>query len=509
MERLQWVEERSGAVPRGAQLNDLLLRNRALEAIPHGVTVVDATDPDHPLVYASPGFERLTGYPAADVIGRNPRFLQGPATDPAAVAALGEAIAERREVSIELLNYRKNGMPFWNALTVSPVHDGSGAVSHFVGVQIDITEKRLLGEQVRESQRLEALGQLAGGIAHDFNNILTVIMGNAMLLVQTADLETRQGLDDILAAGDRATDLVRQLLAFSRQQPIEPGRIDLNDVVGDARKMLDRLIETTIDVRYEFADVAVPVVVDRAQIEQVLINLAVNARDAMPGGGRLTIATGVDGDMGTLAVRDSGTGIDASLRDRIFTPFFTTKEVGKGTGLGLAAAYGIVDAAGGSIEVESEAGEGSTFTVRLPLVAGSDAAEAKTRRVAVGSSALGGTRPLLVEDDPSVRAIAEELLIAAGCELVLVANSEHAIELTEDGEPFDVLITDLVMPRINGIELARAVRELRPDLPILFVSGYPQDKFDEVVAMPNSAYVPKPFDPNALQAALAKLLENR
>ena len=492
---------------------ELVLRDRAMRAIPQGVTIVDARAPGRPTVYVSPSFEALTGWTAEDMTGTACAVLEGPETDPEAVARVHEALETGSKCSVELLNYRKDGSTFWNALSLSPVVDEDGELTHFVCVVEDVTEKREVGERIRESQRLEALGQLAGGVAHDFNNLLTVIMGNAFLAVQTADLDVRRGLDDILAAGDRATVLVRQLLAFSRQQPIEPGPVDLNEVITDARRMLDRLIEATVEVHYELADTPVPVVVDRSQIEQVIVNLAVNGRDAMPDGGRLTIRTGIANGtgpaVGTLTVEDTGEGIPEELRDRIFTPFFTTKEVGRGTGLGLAAAYGIVDTAGGEISVDSAVGGGSVFKIRLPLAEQAQDDDGAERPVAGDIGSLTGARALLVEDDSSVRAIAEELLIRAGCEEVLVADPDRAIELTEDGEPFDVLITDLVMPKTTGIELARALRELRPELPVLFVSGYPRNRFDETITLANSAFVPKPFNVASLQTAFTQLVAER
>jgi two-component system, cell cycle sensor histidine kinase and response regulator CckA len=484
----------------------LRLRDRAMQAISQGITIVDARAEDLPIVYASPSFEQLTGYSAAEIEGRNSRFLQGPGTDPASVAAIQAAIANGEECSIDILNYRKDGTPFWNAVTVSPVTDERGEITHYVGVQTDVTERRELEEHARTTRRLEALGQLAGGVAHDFNNLLTVIMGNAYLATQTASPDNRQELDDILIAASKATDLVRQLLAFSRQQPIEPSRVDLNEVIGDARKMLDRLIEATIEVRYDLSDDEVIVLADRGQIEQVVINLAVNARDAMPDGGRLTIRTALAGDTVTLAVEDTGAGMDPEVIDKIFLPFFTTKEVGKGTGLGLAAVYGIVDGAGGKIDVISALGEGSRFEVKLPLDVSEQTASSRSPAGASDEDALQGVTALLVEDNSTVRAIAEELLMAAGCELVLVADAERAIELTEDGEPYDVLITDVVMPRVTGPELARTIREHRPDVPVIFVSGYPQDKFAEAMSMARTAYVAKPFSLVTLQGAFADLV---
>jgi PAS domain S-box-containing protein len=394
--------------------------------------------------------------------------------------------------------------------------DEHGEPFRVAGVVIDVTdarraeaEQRELESRLRQSQKLEALGQLAGGVAHDFNNLLTVIMGNAGLALQHADLGTRTGLEEILAAGERATGLVRQLLIFSRQQPVEARPIDLNEVVSDSRKMLNRLIEATIDIRCELAEIPVPVVADRGALEQVLLNLALNARDAMPDGGCLTIRTDavVEGDarFGFLSVEDTGVGMDELTLQRIFEPFYTTKELGKGTGLGLAMVYGFVDAAGGEIDADSELGAGSTFTIKLPA-SESDGSATGHDRDFVGGQGLAGGCVLLVEDDEQVRGIAEEMLLAAGCEIVLVADAERAIALTEQEEPFDLLVTDLVMPTMTGIELAGRIRELRPELPVLFVSGYPGDILGDAAARPNTGYLPKPFSRADLQEALERLL---
>ena len=271
----------------------LRLRDRAIRAVTQGIVITDPSRPDNPVIYASPGFERLTGYTVAEAIDRNCRFLQGPQTDPAAAAQLREAVAEAKACSVELLNYRKDGTPFWNALSISPVHNGGSQPTHFVGVLTDVTEKRRLEELFRQSQKMEAVGQLAGGVAHDFNNVLQVITGYGEILLAspTLDEPARDMVGQMLEAGNRAAGLTRQPLIFSRQQLLTPRVLDLNAVVADLEKMLRRVIGEDIDLKTVLRPGSGRVRADHGQIEQVVLNLAVNARDAMPSGGKLTIET--------------------------------------------------------------------------------------------------------------------------------------------------------------------------------------------------------------------------
>ena len=490
----------------------LVLRDRAMQAISQGITIVDARADGRPIVYASPSFEELTGYTAAEVEGRNARFLHGPDTDPASRSPRSSrrsrtARSTRSTSSITARTGRRSG-------TRSPSRRSptTAARSRTTSAsQTDVTERRELEEHARTTRRLEALGQLAGGVAHDFNNLLTVIMGNAFLATQTAAPENRQELDDILIAASKATDLVRQLLAFSRQQPIEPSRVDLNEVVGDARKMLDRLIEATIDVRYDLSSDQVTVLADRGQIEQVVINLAVNARDAMPDGGRLDDPHGhrrtrPDRD---AAVEDTGAGHGAG-RDRQDLPAVLHDQGGR-EGHRPRPCRRLRHRRRRGRPYRRHLDDRRRQPVRgpSPLELSAAAAPAGRRRGSPTRTRSWASRRSLVEDNSTVRAIAEELLMAAGCELVLVADAERAIELTEDGEPYDVLITDVVMPRVTGPELARTIREHRPDVPVIFVSGYPQDKFAEAMSMSKTAYVAKPFSLLALQGAFADLVRAR
>ncbi len=345
--------------------------------------ITDPGQPDNPIVYASPGFERITGYGAEEVLGRNCRFLQGKDTDPVEVARLREAVRAGEPCTVELLNYRKDGTPFWNELSLSPVRDDGGRLTHFVGVQVDVTARRSLEEQFRQVQKMEAIGQLAGGVAHDFNNLLTIINGYSELLLQTLPAEdpSRALITEINKAGERSAGLTRQLLAFSRQQILAPRVLNLNEVVIDIEKMLRRLIGEDVQLDTVLDPRVWVVRADPGQVEQVLMNLAVNARDAMPGCGRLTIETrNIDldetyarthpdaraGPHVLLSVTDTGSGMSPEVQTRIFEPFFTTKGPGKGTGLGLPTVYGIIKQSGGHVAVTSVVGIGTTFKVYLP-----------------------------------------------------------------------------------------------------------------------------------------------
>jgi two-component system cell cycle sensor histidine kinase/response regulator CckA len=343
--------------------SDLRLRDRAMRAVTQGILITDAGQSENPIIYASPGFEQLTGYHEAEVIGLNCRLLQGDDSDPATIAVIRQAIQAGERCTAELLNYRKDGIPFWNELSISPVRDANGNLTHFVGVLADVTARRRLEEQLRQSQKMEAVGQLAGGIAHDFNNLLTVIIGYSDVIHEMLERDhPAYGLiNEILQAGERAASLTRQLLAFSRRQVLQPIELDLNAVTRELEKMLRRLVSEDIRLTTVLDPELWIVRADPGQIEQVIVNLVVNAKDAMPHGGRLLIETRNvqldetyvrtqtelrSGDCVMLKVSDTGHGIPPDLRMRIFEPFFTTKEVGKGTGLGLATVHGILKQSG-------------------------------------------------------------------------------------------------------------------------------------------------------------------
>ncbi|HEY1189615.1 MAG TPA: PAS domain S-box protein, partial [Gemmata sp.] len=498
------------------------LRDRAIASFAQGVAIADATRPDNPLVYVNPGFETMTGYSAAEALGRNCRFLQGKNTDPAAVAAVRTGMREGRPVLVELLNYRKNGSTFWNALSVAPIRDGEGRLTHFVAMQADVSPFKKLEAQLLQSQKMEAVGHLAGGIAHDFNNLLTIIDGFATMALEDLPpgAPAREQLEEVLAAGNRAADLTRQLLAFSRQQVLQFRPVALNDLVSGVRKMLSRVIGEDVRLSTVLHPAVGIVRVDPGQMEQVLLNLAVNARDAMPTGGLLTIETmpvELDaaytadrpevqpGRYSLLAVTDTGSGMTEDVKARIFEPFFTTKDVGKGTGLGLATVFGIVKQSGGHIAVYSEVGRGTAFKVYLPEVRSeSSAAVAQRPPVPTGRETV-----LLVEDENKVRALAGAALRRAGYEVLEAAGAEEAERfIVGRAQPVDLLLTDVVMPVTSGRVLAERLKGIAPALRVLFMSGYTDDAVvRHGLLVAEIEFLQKPFTLDALLRKVREVLD--
>lgn len=504
---------------------DLCLRDRALQAVSQGVLITDPRRPDNPIVFVSPSFERLTGYSANEVYGRNCRLLQGPDTDTGTVAEMYEAIREGRSCIGELLNYRKDGTTFWSALSISPIRGADGAVTHFVGIQTDVTERKRMEEQLRQSQKMEAVGQLAGGVAHDFNNLLTVINGYGELLLERLDAADplRELVSEMTDAGERAASLTRQLLAFSRKQVLTPTVLDLNAVVVELERMLRRVIGEDIRLVSSLQPQLGYVKVDRGQLEQVILNLAVNARDAMPRGGQLALYThNVEldenytrshsytrpGPYVVLSVSDSGHGMTAEVQARIFEPFFTTKGPGKGTGLGLATVYGIVKQSGGSIEVFSQPDAGTTFEIYLPRVDQmplSDKPNSGVRRIPSGNETL-----LLVEDEDAVRSLSKIILRQSGYTVLEASNADEALALARrHTATIHLLVTDVVMPELGGRELAEQLSVLHPEMRVLYASGYTDDAVvRHGVSEAEVNFLQKPFTPLALAIKVREILDS-
>jgi two-component system cell cycle sensor histidine kinase/response regulator CckA len=386
---------------------------------------------------------------------------------------------------------------------------------------IDVTEQRHLEDQLRQSQKIEAVGQLAGGIAHDFNNLLTIIKGNVELALHQlpAGVPLRNDLEQVAHAASRAALLTRQLLAFSRKQVLTPAVLDLNDVVAEAERMLRRVIGEDITFVSRLAPVVSRVTADRGQIEQVLVNLVVNARDAMPAGGVLTVATADEevsvseatmrgirpGAYVTLRVHDTGTGMDDATRSRIFEPFFTTKPVGRGTGLGLATVYGVVHQSGGFVVVDSAPGDGSTFTIYLPRTAHAECSRGMPRSDAIQR---GSETVLLVEDEDEVRAVARRVLEEAGYTVLEAANAAEALETFDrSSDSIAMLVSDVVMPGLNGHELCQMLRLRAPRLPTLFVSGYSFDARGSSSAFDDESFLEKPYDPAELARRVRSIID--
>ena len=405
-----------------------------------------------------------------------------------------------------------------------PLADASGRPYAVAAIASDVTERRQLEEQLRRSQRMEAIGRLAGGVAHDFNNMLTVINGYADLLMRrvSAHDPLYADLEEVRRAGQKAATVTRQLLAFSRQQVLMPRVLDLAAVVADLGKMLGRLLGEDVEMVVDAVPGLWHVKADPGQIEQAIVNLAVNARDAMPAGGRLTIrmrnATldaprklGITripaGEWVTLEIEDTGCGMDEETVARAFEPFFTTKEQGKGTGLGLATVYGIVKQSEGFIEVESEDGKGTHFTIYLPRVA-----EAAVPVESLGEEehvAGGHETVLLVEDEPAVRRLGAASLRAAGFRVLEAADGGEAMLICEQHDgTIDLLLTDVVMPRMNGPQVVERLRSIRPAMKVLYVSGYADDALQSHgISDAGAAFLPKPFGPDALVAKVREVLD--
>jgi PAS domain S-box-containing protein len=402
--------------------------------------------------------------------------------------------------------------------------DATGTPERMIGVALDISERKLLEEQFRHAQKTEAVGQLAGGVAHDFNNILTAILLYSSMVLDTFDPadERRADLTEVVKAGERATALTRQLLAFSRKQVLQPTSIDLNALVLGMQPMLGRLIGEQVDLVSRLAPDIWNVRADHGQIEQVLLNLAVNARDAMPDGGRLAIETvnvELDGSFQEdvviqpgpyvmLSVSDSGIGMDEPTRRRLFEPFFTTKAVGVGTGLGLATAYGIVKQSGGYIWVYSEPGMGATFKVYLPCAGDAEGLEpvaaAPQHRVADGTESV-----LIVEDELAVRMLMRRILENAGYHVVDAPNPQEALAICQrHGSMFDMLLTDVIMPGSSGPRLFETLSGWQPGIKVLFVSGYAGDTLGRQGELPPGVhFVEKPFTAPALLKAVRDVLD--
>jgi PAS domain S-box-containing protein len=503
---------------RGPLVNDERLR-LILERAPAAIAVLDRN-----LQYlaASERFLRDFGLARGATIGR--RYVDVfPQSPERWIAVYRRCLAGATERGDDELVTRPDGRADWMCWEVAPWLDPKGEIGGLVHVSELITERKRLQEQLRQAQKMEAVGRLAGGIAHDFNNMLTAIIGYSELLTQQigADKPLGRDLHEILAAAQRAATLTQQLLAFSRKQPLAITAVDLSQVVAGVQTMLRRLIGERIVVRTELAGDLHRVMADVTQIEHALVNLAVNARDAMPLGGTLTIQTAntelderyaashPGAEAGTyvmISLTDTGTGIPPELRSQIFEPFFTTKEHGRGTGLGLAAVYGIVKRLGGYIEMESEVGKGTTFRIFLPKT--DQAARTPAPPVAPIVTSVGHETILLVEDERGVRRFIASSLQRFGYRVVEAENAEAAIAALSNWQgALDLLLTDVVLPGMSGPELAGHVLQARPATRVLYMSGYTEryltvnDTLDPAVEL-----IEKPFTAHDLLTRTRQLL---
>jgi PAS domain S-box-containing protein len=483
---------------------------RLATAVEQSAEAIVVTDAQAVIQYVNPAFERVTGFTRAESVGQNPRLLKSGRQGPEFYQTMWSRLSEGKAWSGQLTNRRKNGSFYDAEHTITPVRGQDGKIINYVAVSRDVTYQRSIEEQLRQSQKMEAIGQLAGGVAHDFNNILSSLLMQTDLIGLRADLpgEVRQDLHEIRRDVNRAAELTRQLLLFGRRQVMQPRLLNLNDLVINFGKMLQRIIREDVHLHLHLHPAALVARADPGMLEQVLMNLAVNARDAMPGGGQLHVATTettVDEDAAQFnpdaspgryvgfSVGDTGSGIPPEAMPRIFEPFFTTKEVGKGTGLGLATVFGIVKQHQGWVKVDNRPGEGVTFHIFLPA---SKVAEAESAPAEAKPKPRGGTETiLLVEDEAGVRKATRKQLERYGYHVLEAANGVEALLCWEENhQSVSLLLTDLVMPGgVSGQELARQLVARQPELKVIFASGYSADIAGRDFQLrPGEAFVQKP-----------------
>jgi PAS domain S-box-containing protein len=482
-------------------------------------------DAEGRITYLTPSSERHLGWTSHQIVGRSIFDFVHPDDRETVGARMAETLSNPlRSVSQEVRFHHADGD--WRIMEGVAVNRlGDPSVGAIVVNARDITERRKLEEQLRQAQKMEAVGQLAGGVAHDFNNLLTAILGYCSLMLDEVPPEhpMRQDLIEIQSAGERAASLTRQLLAFSRRQMLLPQVVDINMLVRQLEKLLRRLISEDVELVTVLASDLLPVRVDPASVEQILVNLAVNARDAMPLGGQLTIETAnveIDeayavthvtmqpGPYVMMAVGDTGRGMDAVTRARVFEPFFTTKEQGRGSGLGLATVYGMVKQSGGYIWVYSEPAHGTVFKVYLP-VAQTRSAPSSTDADRATEDAHGWETVLLVEDEDAVRALAREVLRRHG---YVVLEARHGVDALRVAErhPDDIhlMITDVVMPHMSGREAAERLGSARPKMKVLFISGYTDHALMHRELTPGASFLQKPFTPEIFARKVRHVLDS-
>ncbi len=494
-------------------------------AVEQAAEIIIMTDVQGTIQYVNPAFEKITGYSRNEAIGKNPHILKSGKHSQEFYRGLWDTILTGEVWKGRLTNRRKDGTLFEEEASISPIRDEKGRIVNFVAVKRDVTREAALEDQLRQAQKMEAVGQLAGGVAHDFNNLLQAIMGHAQLAL--ADLKPDSGLsrdlEQVVSAAQKAAGLTSQLLAFSRRQVLQPKPINLGNLVENLTKMLGRLLGQHIEIQVVNDPGLGHVKADAGQMEQILMNLAVNARDAMPEGGTLTIEThnftldeefcdshawARPGDYILLTVTDTGLGIPRHHLEHIFEPFFTTKEVGKGTGLGLATVYGIVKQHEGLIDVDSEPGKGSQFRVFIPRCDDAVVSGEADRR---NEPPKGSETILIVEDDPQVRNLAVRILGKGGYRVVQAVDGEQGLRVfREKGDCIDLVLLDIVMPKMNGKVLYDKIREIAPRMPVLFSSGYSSHILNtDLVPEGDFQMIQKPYRPDDLLRRVRKVLDGR
>lgn len=468
----------------------------AVEMTRMPMLVTDPNQEDNPIIFVNRAFLDLTSYEEEQVLGRNCRLLQGAETNRDTVAEIRNALKEQRAVAVDILNYKADGTPFWNALFIGPIFDRDGNLLYYFASQLDITRRRVSEQSYLQAQKMEAIGQLTAGLAHDFNNLLQVISGNLEMAIDTLDAgsATHEAVERAQLAAGKASKLTQQLLTFARKQRLEPRRVNLNSLVVEFSEMLVRTLGEKVDLHLDLKPGLPSCTLDATHMEMALLNVLINARDAMPNGGRVEVATSVISDKDRLAahhlepgtyvvicVIDKGEGMTPEVARRATEPFFTTK--GPGTGLGLAMVHGFVQQSHGRLEIESTAGEGTTIRMIFP-VADRSAFEVSASRTTSPAGRLnwspaaimGRQTILVVDDSQDVRELAEVFLRSLGYRVLAAQSGEEALEMLERYGAVDLLFTDIIMPGgMNGLQLVERARARHPQLPVLLATGYMEE----------------------------------
>jgi PAS domain S-box-containing protein len=491
--------------------------------------VTDPNQPDNPIVFANPAFMGMTGYRSDELIGTNCRLLQGPDTDRDTVAEIRKAIEQRREITVEVYNYKKNGAGFWNALFISPVFDADNHLIYFFASQLDVTRRRDAEDGLRQAQKMEAVGQLTGGVAHDFNNLLTVIQGFGDVLKSQIEGDgefdrkrATRSINAVLQAAERGATLTQQLLAFSRRQKLQGRVVNFIDLIDQLQPLIERTAGGLVKVRIVHQETTCNARIDPTQAELAIINILLNARDAMPNGGNIIIEIknrSIEaGDKGfgeleagnyvALSVTDEGTGMSPDVLARVTEPFFTTKDQGKGTGLGLSMVYGFMKQSGGSLRLYSEEGHGTTVRMLFPCEnARADPTRAQPSRSLADKR--GTETVLVVEDQVDVGDYAETVLSEFGYTVLRAENANDALTLLDGAGHIDLLFSDLIMPGgMNGVMLAREVKRRRPKMRVLLTTGYAESSIERVDARgAEFDLIQKPYKRSELATKVRQVVE--
>jgi PAS domain S-box-containing protein len=479
---------------------------RLTAAIEQAAEMIVITDVDGRIQYVNPAFELVTGYTRAEAIGQKPSILKSGRHDEAHYTGLWQTIKGGETWHGRFINRNKDGRLYEEDATISPIKDPSGTIVNFVAVKRDITQEVSMEAQLRQAQKLEAIGRLAGGVAHDFNNMLQAMLSHVQLLQREPHRQTAE-LAELEEQIRRGATLAQRLLLFSRPERAQHERVDVNEIVRGTCVLLRRVLRANIVLTTDVNKTPVFVEADRGQLDQVLVNLAINAADAMPGGGRLTIRTGRREDSAWFEVADTGTGIPDDIRHKLFDPFFTTKPAGKGTGLGLSIVHGIVTSHGGRVEVETEVGKGTTFRALIPAAAAPEEPVATPQPAESRLRSGHGERVLLVEDEAAARESLKEILVMLGYDVTAVGSGREAGVVPAQPK-VDVLLSDIMLPDVDGVSIAQGLRDRWPNLRIILMSGYAEDEaLGRMTDLGPVRFLQKPFDLATLAREIGSALD--